>query len=125
MQEFKSISQEIQYRLLGDLLEQCRDRLISQSECLTSICKWLGVPEVTNSQDESTDHQLIGYVIKTEVIDESGDATLSSYLVEESRNIQLHGKSAREFIMEFLNWANGDNWKEFLDKAEQGDYPNM
>lgn len=67
-----------------------------------------------------TIQELHDYVQRTSEIDESGDATLSEFLLE-------HGTeqfpTSRELFIAFLVWANGEDWQQFLDHAKVGDIP--
>ena len=75
---------------------------------------------------DKTEHDLMWYVRRTEEVDESGDASFVSYLEEESDVVYVIGETRRqELIHAYLAWANGKNWKEFLDGAEVGDIPPL
>lgn len=71
--------------------------------------------------------QVLGYVVKTLQIDESGDASLNDYVREVYSDMDDYAPATtdRDFMVGFLIWANGPNWKEFLDAAKVGDYPSQ
>lgn len=69
--------------------------------------------------------QVMGYVVKTHQIDESGEATLDNYVREVYAKMDDWAPctSDHQFLINFLTWANGPDWQAFLDKAEVGDVP--
>jgi hypothetical protein len=66
--------------------------------------------------------KLIAAVVKTAEVDESGDASLISYI--EQRPTSLLGRMTfTEVLEDYLVWANGEEWERFLATAEVGDVP--
>ena len=63
--------------------------------------------------------QLIGYACKTEVVDETGDAHIREFIFSDYPSMCSEDDSFRDFLVKYLVWANGENWMEFLDKADE------
>ncbi len=74
---------------------------------------------MTETQD------LIQYVVRTHEIDESGDATFLEFLTEylDTWACTHTDGSLVEMFQEYLVWANGPDWRDFLDNAKIGDIP--
>jgi hypothetical protein len=69
-------------------------------------------------------NELIAAVIRSEEIDESGDASVFNFLVENRDKFVLDESiTLRQHLTEYLIWANGLEWQEFLATAEVGDVP--
>lgn len=68
---------------------------------------------------------LVEAIKKTEEIDESGDANFQNWLLTETdlTDDDFWLRSFDQIIVDFLIWANGPNWKEFLETAKVGDVP--
>jgi hypothetical protein len=66
---------------------------------------------------------LIKAVLRTHEIDESGDANLTSFLEERSAKPIATNMTLEDFLHEFLLWANGLEWEDFLATAKVGDIP--
>lgn len=64
---------------------------------------------------------LLDMAKKTQDIDEGGDASFSLFLKEAC---DPKGEpSFKTVLLEYLVWANGEGWEEFLETAKPGDYP--
>lgn len=75
---------------------------------------------MTDEQDKEL-NEIVGYVIKTHEIDESGDASFFQYMDEMEETWKA--QSATDMFKDYLEWSNGKNWKVFLDHAQIGDTP--
>lgn len=69
---------------------------------------------------DKTLSELHDYVQRTAEIDESGDATLDEFLLDQGTKGY---PGIRELFTAYLVWANGENWEQFLDHAKVGDIP--
>ncbi len=67
-----------------------------------------------------TIQELAECVRRTQEIDESGDATLTEYMLDQANR---GSPKVRKLFIGFLVWANGTEWEQFLDTAEVGDVP--
>lgn len=76
--------------------------------------------------------ELVAAYLKTLEIDESGDATLINFLSEQlpadpnewNKDYEIPEEPTdAKLFRDFLVWANGPNWKEFLATAKRGDVP--
>ena len=65
--------------------------------------------------------QLTKAVIKTEHIDESGDASFGTYMSESI--VFGKGYTLEELLEDYLDWASGSDWVVFLSTAQVGDVP--
>lgn len=73
-----------------------------------------------------TDEQeLVKYVIMTELIDESGDASLIRYLQHLNFHNMKVPTETHDLLTDYLIWANGADWRNFLDNADVGDTPHF
>jgi len=66
---------------------------------------------------------LIKAVLRTHEIDESGDANLATFLEERATKPMKSNMTLEDFLHEFVIWANGLQWEDFLEYAQVGDVP--
>jgi hypothetical protein len=66
---------------------------------------------------------LVRATLRTLEIDESGDASLDSFLEERRARPMNDSILLKDFLEEFLVWANGPDWESFLATAKVGDVP--
>jgi hypothetical protein len=73
---------------------------------------------------EPTMNELIAAANRTAEIDESGDASLFNWLIENRARLVLDETiTIRQMLTEYLVWANGEEWESFLATAQVGDIP--
>lgn len=73
---------------------------------------------------DKTLQELNDYVVWTQEVDESGDATLNEFLLDRVKNDRQNEAFVKSLFTDYLIWANGENWEQFLDHCKVGDVPS-